>query len=543
MRLRDSRTMRTALTSMFCFLVLTLLPAAARCESHRSQGLIAEDTKWENPYYTIDSGVEGPTLLVTGGLHGNEPAGFRAAEQIRHWPIQRGKLIVVPRVNTPGLKQATRWLPGEPKATRNANRNFPRTGEPNEAHSVPVKALWKFMQEQKPDWVVDLHEGFDFNIANSKSDGSSIIYFDTPEMQELAAKIHNDVNSTIKDPDRKIVKRSKSGPINGGLVRAAVQQLGAKGFCFETTYSKQPISTRTRQHRIMVHRLMCALKMVGDDDVNVMTSTDEESIQVAIYDAGGTGGSGVQNVGRILESVPKFVIHHVGPADIQAGVLKQFDVVIFPGGSGSKEAAAMGPQGREAVIQFVKDGGGYVGICAGAYLATAKYGWSLALVNAKTFTGNREIPGVGVKSMWYRGKGTVRMELTDEGREILGDLPGPVDVRYANGPILSPAGKEGLPEYVPLAYFRTEIGLWEPQEGTMINTPAIVASKIESGRAIAISPHPESSTELEPLVQRAVAWAAGSDKKIDACRESEAKTGKCSRQMQTPNKSRHPTSW
>ena len=278
-------------------------------------------------------------------------------------------------------------------------------------------------------------------------------------MQELAAKIHDDVNATIDDPDRKIVKRSKSGPINGGLVRAAVEQLGAKGFCFETTYQKQPISTRTRQHRIMVHRLMRELGMVDERGVNVMTSATEACrTRVAIYDAGGTGGSGVAEP-RVESSNPSptFILHHVGPADIQAGVLDQFDVVIFPGGSGSKEAAAIGEEGCEAVQEFVESGGGYVGICAGAFLATAKYDWSLALVNANTFTGNREIPGVGVKSMWFRGKGTVKMELTDEGREILGDLPGLVDVRYANGPILSPAGKEGLPEYVPLAFFRTEI--------------------------------------------------------------------------------------
>ena len=90
------------------------------------------------------------------------------------------------------------------------------------------------------------------------------------------------------------MKRSTSGPINGGLVRAAVEQLGAKGFCFETTYQHQPLSTRTRQHRIMVHRLMRELGMVGKEGVNVMTSPDEETIRVALYDAGRNGrfGSG-----------------------------------------------------------------------------------------------------------------------------------------------------------------------------------------------------------------------------------------------------------
>ncbi len=211
----------------------------------------------------------------------------------------------------------------------------------------------------------------------------------------------------------------------------------------------------------------------------------------------------------MVESKPTFVLHFVGPADIQAGVLDQFDVVIFPGGSGSKQAAAIGKEGCRAVREFVESGGGYVGICAGAFLATAKYDWSLALVNADTFTGNREIPGVGVKRMWFRGSGIVKMELTDEGKKILGDLPGLVELGYANGPILSPAGKDDLPEYVPLAFFRSEISKYEPQEGTMVDTPAIVASTFGKGRALAISPHPEGTTGLEPLVQRAVAWAAG----------------------------------
>lgn len=510
MRIWNLRATEVIRYFMSCLLLATLFTCAARAEVERTQGLIAENTEWENPYYVVDSKVDGPTLLVTGGLHGNEPAGARAADQIRHWPITRGKIVVVPRVNTPGLQQNSRWLPGEPDATRNANRNFPKQDDPNEARSTPIKALWSFMQSQKPDWVVDLHEGFDFHVANSKSDGSSIIYLDQPEMQKIAAKIQADVNATIDNPDRKIVKLSKSGPIRGGLVRAAMERLGAKGFCLETTFSGQPLSTRTRQHRIMVYRLMRELQMVEDGSGNVMTSPSEAGrVRLALYDAGGTGDNGVANFERIFREAPSFLLHHVGPADLRAGVLSQFDVVVFPGGSGSKEAAAIGDDGCAAVREFVKSGGGYIGICAGAYLATAKYDWSLGLVNANTFTGNRQIPGVGVKSMWFRGRGTVQLQLTERGREILGNLPDLVEVRYANGPILSPAGKEDLPAYESLAFFRTEISKYAPQEGTMIDTPAIVAARFGAGRVMAISPHPEDTAGLEPLVERAVIWAAG----------------------------------
>ena len=59
--------------------------------------------------------MDGPIVAVTGGIHGNEPSGARAAEQIRHWPIERGKLIVVPRVNTAALELNQRRIPHAPK--------------------------------------------------------------------------------------------------------------------------------------------------------------------------------------------------------------------------------------------------------------------------------------------------------------------------------------------------------------------------------------------------------------------------------------------
>ena len=54
-----------------------------------SSGLIAKGTEWETFYYQRDSGVKGPVVFITGGVHGNEPAGARAAEQIRHWKIKK----------------------------------------------------------------------------------------------------------------------------------------------------------------------------------------------------------------------------------------------------------------------------------------------------------------------------------------------------------------------------------------------------------------------------------------------------------------------
>lgn len=218
---------------------------------------------------------------------------------------------------------------------------------------------------------------------------------------------------------------------------------------------------------------------------------------MALYRGPGTGGKGPPNLIRRLNGGTASSVTEVSPEEIRGGVLTNYNVVIFAGGSGSKQAEAIGEAGREAVRQFVSQGGGYVGICAGAYLATSGFPWSLHLIAAKT-----------VSSKWKRGRGNVKMELTEKGREILGGRAGPFEVHYANGPVVAPAKEPSLSEYAPLAFFRTEMAENEAPAGVMVNSPAIFAGDYKKGRVVCISPHPEQTPGLEEFVPKAVAWVA-----------------------------------
>ena len=507
--------MRLALFSILALGIVT--DKSAFSEAATTSHLLSAGTTWETPYYIVDSGIEGPVLLLTGGVHGNEPAGYRAAEQIRHWPIRRGRLIVVPQVNRLGLAANQRWLPTfrNDKALRDPNRNFPQAGEPDEADTVPCQALWQLAHELKPDWVIDLHEGFDFHIANKKSVGSSLIYLKSAETEAVAERMLEEVNATIEQEQRRFELLNRSGPVKGSFVRAATERLGAHGFILETTFKDQPLSLRVRQHRIMMSTLLLRLEMIDSDCTDRLTPVNQSEVsQVALYDGAGTGSNGVTTLTKIFDEDPKFNVYHVGPWDLQSIPLDQFSLVVFPGGSGSRQANAIGPAARAKVQSFVKQGGGYLGVCAGAYLCSAHYDWSLELIDTKVFTGAREIPGVGRKQMWHRGpSANVKLELTEEGRKILGDWSGEVEVRYHNGPIVSAAGNPKLPTFLPLAHFRSEVSAWEPQKGTMVGTPAIVASSFGAGRVIAISPHPESSGELSSIINGAAAWLCTPDEK------------------------------
>jgi putative intracellular protease/amidase len=253
---------------------------------------------------------------------------------------------------------------------------------------------------------------------------------------------------------------------------------------------------------------MSHLGMIERDCADVMTGCQPDtSIEVALYDGPGASERGIGRLGLIIDRTPDMSLQHLGPADIRPAVLEQFDAIVFPGGSGSKQARAIGPTGRRHVRDFVRQGGGYLGVCAGAYLCSAHYSWSLDLVATHVFTGSREIEGMGKRQMWYRGDATkVNMQLTEEGMKRLPGLPQDVEVTYQNGPIVSPKDDPDLPPYTPLAYFRSEQVRYEPQRGTMIDTPAIVTGTFHRGRVIAISPHPEATDSLHPIITESIRW-------------------------------------
>ncbi len=220
-------------------------------------------------------------------------------------------------------------------------------------------------------------------------------------------------------------------------------------------------------------------------------------IRVALYDDAGAAGQGVPKVAEILGDPAHFQVTIFKAADVTAA-LEKADVVFFTGGSGSKQGNAIGEAGRAEVQRFVRAGGGYVGICAGAYLACSKFSWGLGLLDAQT-----------VSNKWRRGVGNVQMEFTPAGEKVVG-LPAETrEVKYANGPIIKPAGRDDLPPYEPVAFFRTELAKNDTPVGVMVNSPAMVQSTFGKGRVFISSPHPEQTPGLEKTIEHAARWTAG----------------------------------
>ncbi len=226
-------------------------------------------------------------------------------------------------------------------------------------------------------------------------------------------------------------------------------------------------------------------------------------IRVAIFTGEGVSKDDPAQVTACLPTSGGFEVASITAKEVRGGALDNFDVLIHPGGGASVQAKALGEEGRKRVREFVKRGGGYVGLCAGAYLASAEYPWALKLLDATVVDDEH----------WARGVGQVKLRLTAAGRKALSDNRDKPTIYYENGPLLGPAKKREIPDFESLAEFETEIRENDAPNGIMRGTTAIARGEFGEGRVVCFSPHPEKSQGCESYVAAAVRWAAAKSQK------------------------------
>ncbi|HEY3332442.1 MAG TPA: BPL-N domain-containing protein [Capsulimonadaceae bacterium] len=225
-----------------------------------------------------------------------------------------------------------------------------------------------------------------------------------------------------------------------------------------------------------------------------------KKVRMAIYEGpGATGGKTHHEMEKkAFGSDSNVDVTILTPEDIQNGKLSEFDVLLQPGGSGSAQAKALGEKGRGQIKDFVRAGGGYIGICAGAYLASAHYDWSLAIINTQVVD----------RAHWARGRGKVTIALNDDGKKLFEASASQVPINYGQGPLMAPKHDPSLPEYTELATFSSEIAKNGAPTGVMKGTTAIATSTYGKGRVICISPHAEGIPEEYSLLNHALLWVA-----------------------------------
>jgi putative intracellular protease/amidase len=268
-----------------------------------------------------------------------------------------------------------------------------------------------------------------------------------------------------------------------------------------------------RRLKVCIGLLVCSLAVLSTAALTAQEQAPPAKVvKVAIFEDKGVAAAGPKNLLRSLTAEYHFSAKTLNAEAIRNGSLKDFDVLICPGGTGSGQGNTLAEDGREAIRKFVDNGGGFMGICAGAYLVSADYSWSLNLLDAKVLD----------RAHWARGYGDVVLKLKPETCVLFSTDSKEVTVHYHQGPLLAPAGKDNIPDYEELASFQTEIAKNGAPQGVMIGTTAMARGTFGRGRVFALSPHPEKNGDYDHFIRAAVNWTANNEptKKADSDQKS-----------------------
>jgi biotin--protein ligase len=97
-------------------------------------------------------------------------------------------------------------------------------------------------------------------------------------------------------------------------------------------------------------------------------------VDIAIYAGRGTWNDSIQALEKMFGWM-NYTVELIEADRINNNGLDGFGIVCIPGGNMYDYAQDLSDRGRENVRNFVQNGGGYIGICGGAYFAAERMSW------------------------------------------------------------------------------------------------------------------------------------------------------------------------
>jgi glutamine amidotransferase-like uncharacterized protein len=197
---------------------------------------------------------------------------------------------------------------------------------------------------------------------------------------------------------------------------------------------------------------------------------------VALYSDRGVWSESVQATEQMFQWMG-YATERLNAGDIKDGALDNFSILCVPGGNMYQYAQDLSSTGIENIKNFVRDGGGYVGICGGAYFAGEKIVWrgnQLPMSSLEFFPGTAKGPFDDIVP--YPDSGMCRVNITDTTHPITRSEPDSVWILYYWGPAFIPEDNADV----------TILGRYH-----ITDQPMMLALNYGHGRAFLIGTHPE----------------------------------------------------
>lgn len=248
---------------------------------------------------------------------------------------------------------------------------------------------------------------------------------------------------------------------------------------------------------LIITPLTTSLSFVEDDlrieenNPNHIVHPIEQNLNdicVAFYDGDGAWEYGKVVMTSVFEWMGCNITYTRGD-DIKNGCLDKFDVLYWPGGHYPAYWDEMGLEGRSKVQEFINNGGGYLGVCAGAYYACDYMVWMDDQdypapdykvegdeLNLDLFPGVAYGPIFEIAERPEPGYAMTRINIINHTHPITDSLPNHMQIIYIGGPYFDP-------------YDNAEVTILCTYNTT--GTPAIAVCNYGEGRVFLIGPHAE----------------------------------------------------
>jgi predicted deacylase len=263
-----------------CFLIMVFLLGTARsplaASSHHSlHDVYLANTEHELHIYRIYGKAPGKTLMLIGGIQGDEPGGYLTADLYADISLQKGNLIVVPRANFYSI-----LLNQRDGMSGDMNRKFSESSQEERNMEQEIVAILKKLIGEA-DCLLNLHEGSGFysdqwisDIENPDRFGQSIIYDAATyigtknhhpiALHDMAAKVVDKVNRQIDDP-RHLFRTNNHDTVSAtsrfpeqrkSATYYALTQENIPAFGIETSKSIKLNSTKVALQKLVVNAFM-----------------------------------------------------------------------------------------------------------------------------------------------------------------------------------------------------------------------------------------------------------------------------------------------
>lgn len=258
----------------------------------------AQAGSWEHSFFAgtqyplkvfyIQGDQPGPTIMVQGGIQGDESAGFITAQLLSRAKVSHGSLIVLPRANVPSINLHKRQI------NVDMNRRFDQNY--NRFYEDRVARVIRFLLAQA-DAFIHLHEGSGFynptyvdSMRNPMRYGQSIIVdtlvYDKIDLAHTVNSVLTELNQSIGASDyqfqlfntRTFDQATEYPEMRKSLTCYALAEHGIPAMAIEVSKDIRQIGWKVRQQLAATVMLLNRLGVhvsppdFTDDDVRAYTA-------------------------------------------------------------------------------------------------------------------------------------------------------------------------------------------------------------------------------------------------------------------------------